>query len=665
MLSANSMPALTPRQMATLRAVCDTFAPAFEVDPANDPHGLYRRAASDCGVAERVLHTLLTATRRDQFDQIRLVLDLLDQPAVNGIYGGVWQSFVSMDRPQRTQTLLNWAESRFNLRRKAFMALKRIILLHFYASPDGQSPSVNWPAIGYSGPQPKNTNFPKPIRPLTFTEDAELSTDVVIVGSGAGGGLIAGELTAAGLDVVVLEKANYYAEPDFDGYELQSQQRMFENGGFLVTENLSMIILAGATLGGGTTINWAACLRPPENVLQEWESEYGVTGYTGPEFQQALEAVAERIHVTEAESPVSGRYATLIRGAEKLGYPVKVIARNVDGCKDCGFCGFGCREGAKRSVLRTYLQDACDRGARIATGVYVDRVLIQNGRAVGVVGTARRADGAAVKVTVRARAVVAAAGSIHTPALLLRSGLTNAHIGRNLHLHPATGVFGIYADLTESWAGVMLSHYVPQFNNLDGRGYGVTLESAPGHPGLAAIALPWMNGYQHKQLMEQYYRLSNILIITRDRDGGRVTIGRDGRPRVHYSLSAHDRAHILRGVVESARIHAASGAQMIIGPNHRAGVYEGGDIEEYVERLQAAGMPDNQCMLGSAHQMSSCRMGGNPARGAVDPGGESFEVRGLFVGDASALPTASGVNPMWTIMGVAYMVAAKIKSQLA
>ncbi len=662
MSQATNPQAFTARQMAVLRLICDTLAPALAVEQP-DPYHLYARPASALNVPKR-LAEILHHVAPERVDQIKWVLDLLAQPFANALLGGDGRSFLEMDLNGRTALLRAWADSRFDLMRRVFMTFKRLTLLLFYADADADGENPNWEALGYPKPAAP-PSLPKPIQPLVFSEDTTLSTDVVIVGSGAGGGVLAAELSAVGRDVIVLEKGGYHAEADFDGYEVRSQARMFEKGGFMVSEDLSMMILAGSTLGGGTTVNWAAALRTPEHVLEEWAQDYGVD-FTDGTFQSALDAVSARIHVTEAESEANARNAVLVRGAQALGYAVKPIPRNVKGCADCGACGFGCAQGAKQGTLKTYLQDACQNNARIAVGVQVDRILIEHGAAVGVEGTAQTADGRRVQLTVKARAVVVAAGALHTPALLLRSGLTNAHIGRNLHLHPSTGAFGFYPEPINGWSGVMMSHYIPHFSNLDGQGYGVAIESAPGHPGLAAVAMPWQDGLQHKQAMARYADLANILIIARDRDSGSVRLKKDGSPAIFYKLSAYDRVHLLRGVIEALRIHYAAGADWFAAPHHRVPMYrrDEGDFETWLAAVESAGLPSNSFILGSAHQMSSCRMAANPARGAVAPNGETFEVENLFVADASALPTASGVNPMLTIMALAHIVAQRIKEKL-
>lgn len=657
----------TPRQMETLRAICDTFVPALAVDDP-DPSGFFARSASAMYIPQHIAE-ILAEYAAERLGQVRLVLDLLDQPLINSIFGGVNLPFRQMDINQRTATLRDWAESRLDLRRSAHLVLKRLALLLFYTLVAANGKNPNWEAIGYPGPKPA-PDTKKSLKLLEIYEDIAFESEVVIIGSGAGGSVVAAELAAAGYSVLVLEKGGYHAESDFDGLEVPSQRRTFEKGGFMATDDLSLIILAGSTLGGGTTINWAASLRTPEHVLREWKDVYNVTGYTGPEFQQALDTISRRLNVNTDQSPANERHKILIRGAEALNLSQQIIPRNVDGCDkadfDCGFCGFGCRYGAKQSTLRTYLHDAVESGASLVTHADIRRVLVEDGRAIGVEGYVRTADGRRVRLTARAKIVVSAAGALQTPALLMRSGLTNIHLGRNLHLHPSTGSFGFYDAPINAWEGVMMSHYIADFGNLDGSGYGVTIESAPQHTGLTALVYPFLDGLQHKRAMKDFAHISNILVINRDRDGGEIVLDSHGEPIVRYTISAHDRSHLLRGVVESVRIHHAAGAARITAPYHRAGSWQQGeDINDYIAKVEFYGLPNNGFVVGSAHQMSSCRMGGDPSLGAIDPNGESFEVRNLFVADGSALPTASGVNPMLTIMGVAYQIAQALKERLS
>jgi choline dehydrogenase-like flavoprotein len=211
-----------------------------------------------------------------------------------------------------------------------------------------------------------------------------------------------------------------------------------------------------------------------------------------------------------------------------------------------------------------------------------------------------------------------------------------------------------------------MTRYTRQFSDLDGRGYGVRLETAPVHPGIAALGLQWASGRQHKRMMQQLDRLANIIIITRDYHGGRVGVNRDGQPVLHYEISPYDARHMMRGILEALRIQRAAGAMEIASPHHKRLIYrpsQNGEFSRFLARVEDAGIENNALPIFSAHQMSSCRIGGNSALGAISPEGESYEVKNLFVADGSALPTASGVNPMLTIMGVAHYLAQGIKAR--
>lgn len=663
-VTQQSLRYFTTKDLATLALVCDTLIPSIVVD--QDAYGLYQRSASDLDIPIVLAQAVEAIAEPKAIQDLRTFLSLLEMPFGNLFLTGEALTFGEMTLHQRTQLLRSWETSRFNLRRKAFQSVKRLALMLFYSVTDPQTKTnPNWEAIGYSGPPPIQATTPKTtIQPLTIAEDKVLYTDVVIVGSGAGGGVVAGELSAAGWDVVVLEKGHFHVETDFDGHELTSTERMFENKGLLTTTDLGINILAGSTLGGGTTINWSASLRTPDNVLQEWAQVYQVRGFTDEVYQNAMDTVSARLSIN-TECAANRQNSILEIGAQRLGYTTEIIPRNTNNsdCQDCGFCNFGCQYGGKQSTLRTYLQDTFDRGGRIIVQAHVNRVLIENGRAVGIEGTVTDDDGLQHKLTVMAKVVVAAAGSIHTPALLMRSGLRNEHIGRNLHLHPVSVTYGIYDEPVRGWQGAIMSRIVNRFKNLDGKGYGVALETAPIHPGIGALSLSWESGRQHKDIMRHVDHLSNIIIITRDTYGGQIKLNKHGQPLIDYRLSDYDAAHLMRGILESIRVHHAAGAVHIGAPFAIPLSWQTGDnLDDFLYTVGRKPIQPNDIVLFSAHQMSSCRMGGSPMRGALDPTGQTYEVQGLYVADGSVLPTASGVNPMLTIMSVAHVIAGHIQA---
>ncbi len=653
---------LTPGQRRALAALCDTVVPSLPAPDGDDPHGFWARSASDLGVPaqlETVLRDLADdGTRRETL----LLLRALANPAMAAPITGHFRGYADLPLEQREVVLRRWGRSPIPLLRKGFQGFKRLTPALFYSLTGEASKNPNWPAIGYPGPISPAPEGPRPLLPRRITEDTELDCDVVIAGSGAGGGVAAGELARAGHKVVVLEKGEYYAEPDFDGLELEGYRRLYENQANLATRDLGAVVLAGSNLGGGTTVNWNTSLRPPEYTLHEWEREHGLTGLAGPELQSALEAVEVRCGVDTDESQINPQNAALARGAESLGYHWSRIPRNVQGCGDyrtCGYCGFGCPRGAKQSTANTYLRDAARAGAEIVVNAEVREVLVKGGRAVGV-----RARAGPSQVTVKAKTVVVAAGGIHTPAVLVRSGLSGPNVGRRLYFHPTTGILGEFDDVIEMWSGVPQSVVVDHFANWDGKGYGFWLETPPPHPGLLSSALAWHSGREHKEMMSRYPRLAAFIVLVRERVGGRLTVDRKGRPVMHYRLSQEDQPHMLRGIEEAFRIHHAAGAREIAGPHSSLEPYRGGSLEGYLKGLARAGFRPNTYALFSAHQMGTCPMGGSASRSVVDPHGEHWDVKNLFVADGSVFPTALGVNPMLTIMALAHRTAGYVKSRL-
>jgi choline dehydrogenase-like flavoprotein len=657
---------LNAAEKHTLALICETLAPALSAPDGSDSP-LFGCGAHDLDIPDQLEIALEKVASVDDRQQLKLILSALESGLFNGITARQWGAFSALDAAQRTDLLHTWAESPLPAARQTFQSLKRLTLFLFYAAMPADQPNPAWPALGYSDTPPHADPQPRPIRPLEIAAPTTLYTDVLVIGSGAGGGVVAGELAAAGQDVIVVEKGPYYAEPDFHGRERASMEELFEHHGSLTTRDRSMMVLAGSALGGGTTINWAASLRPPDEVRHEWEREYGFSGASSAAFQRSLDAVERRINVNTAESLPNRNNAVLESGCQALGYAVTTIPRNVKGCESCGFCNFGCAFGAKQGTLKTYLQDAFDCGARFLVKTHVQRILHQGGVALGAQALAEGADGRTYPVTIHARWVVSAAGALHTPALLLRSGLSNAQIGANLHMHPVTVTYGLFDEAITPWHGAPMTRVVTSFANLDGRGYGVRLETAPVHPGIAASSMPWRSGEGHKTLMSRLNHMANIIVITRDYYGGRVRVDAQGNPVLDYQLHPYDARHLMRGTLEALRIHIAAGAREVSSPHNNQMVYRpdaGGSLDAYLQQVAARGFRGNSYTLSSAHQMSSCRIGGDSAQGAVAPDGESYELRNLFVADGSVLPTASGVNPMVTIMGTAHYLAQQMKARL-
>jgi choline dehydrogenase-like flavoprotein len=648
---------LNRRQWHALEAICDTFAPGTNGAPS----------ASQAGVPRALIDAVAMNPRAAERKQVAQLLSLWDTRLLTALGGGGLEHFSALPRERREQVLLSWCDSRLPQRRAAFQALRKGALLFYYMVPgEGGGHSPVWDTIGYPGPLGRNEQAPpKAIDVLEVTADTQLECDVCVIGSGAGGGTAAGVLAAAGLDVVVLEAGEYYDDGDFDGGEHEGYGRMYMYGGGAATHDQSVGLLAGSCLGGGTTVNYTTSFRTPDDVREEWAS-HGVPAFAGSEYGASLDAVCERLGVNQEHNRESMREQVLHRGLSDLGWHVDSMPRNVRGCdqgENCGYCGFGCRLGAKQSTVKTWLADAHAAGTRILVKTRAERVVVEGGVARGV--AAQTLDGH--RVTVRARAVVAACGAIQTPALLRRSGLENPNIGRHLKLHPATVVWGVFDEEVRPWEGTMQAIYSDEHRFMDG-GYGVKYETAAIHPSLLVTFSPWRGGAEHARIMEALPNSVPVGVLLRDRDGGEVRIGRDGQPVVKYRLSDFDLQHVRKGVEGAAQIHEAAGAQQVFSSHSRMVSYapgRNGARDAFMRDADACGWDTGRCTYGSFHIMGSARMGGSPATSACNPQGETWDVRRLYVCDGSAFPTASGVNPMISIEAIAHMNASALAASVS
>ncbi|MBT9393192.1 FAD-dependent oxidoreductase [Hymenobacter sp. NST-14] len=667
---------LTDAQRATLRALADTFIPPLSA-PAGAPDAAYRAHPGSAGVDLDQLAEALAAQPAGARQEFGQLLKLLDSPALGLTWFGPLRPFTRLEPEQREKLLQSWASSNLPHLRKGFQALRKLCMFLYYGgSVPGQEKLV-WDAIGYPGPQvPAETVAAEPpLRPLQPTQDVVYDCEVLVIGSGAGGGVVAGELAAAGHDVLVLEKGPYFHRPDFSQREVDMLGALYDARGTLSTQDGGVAVLAGSCLGGGTTVNWAGAFRTPDYVLQEWAREHQAPHFVSEEFKRSLDAVSRVLGVNIDYGRHNGQNQALLEGSRRLGQEVKLIPRNErhpadseDHFQGLGYSCFGDRHGVKQGTLNTYLQTAFEHGARLLCDTRVERVTVSRGRATGAEAVYTAPDGQTRRVTVRARRVVVAGGAIQTPALLLRSGLRHPHLGQHLHLHPTVVVSGIYPHPINPWHGPMMSVVNDGFTMLDGTNFGAKIETPPAHPGLMSMVLPWCSGRQHKELMQQAAHLGSFIVLTRDRDGGRVSVDKNGQALIDYALSDFDRRHLLRGVRAAADIHVAAGATTVLLPHGTLPQLhaENGRLRnpEVLDNLPHLSWKANQFGLYSAHQMSTCRMGGHAATHPASPSGELYEVKNLYVADASAFPACSGVNPMLTIMALAHYLAQELKAGL-
>ncbi|WP_027460446.1 GMC family oxidoreductase [Deinococcus murrayi] len=643
---------LTPTQRRTLRALTDTYVPALRRPPdPRFPHlqRFYATPGSATGAPERAADLMAGLPPAERREAERL----LDALARMGV------------RPETPlalrEALLRGVARLSPPAAQGLEQLRRLLLMLSYALPgeDGR-PNPFWAQFGYPGPTFAGGSTKPPLPTLTPREGETLEADVVVVGSGAGGGVMAGELAGAGLRVVVLEAGRQHDDTDLGRSELWAYQHLYWRGGFTPSADGHVSLIAGRTLGGGTSVNWMNCVRTPPHVRREWV-QAGLEGVDGPEFDADTDAVLSRIGATDQASELNGTHKRMLEGALRLGYRWRRAWRNVDLARHdpqhAGHIGFGDPTGAKQSTLTTYLRDAAARGARLLEGATAERILTEGGRAAGVAVTVQT-EGGPRRVTVRAPQVVVAGGALETPALLRRSGLGGPAAGKFLHLHPCGALTGLFPHDQRNWWGPTQAAIVDEFAERE-QGFGYLIETSQYTTGLFAAAAAWAGGAAHKTLMADHARSVTLIHLARDRGSGEVTLDEGGQPQVTYApTDPLDIENFWHGQGTVARLLAAAGAERLyaLAPGARPWT-RGEDLEEWLAGLRRFPIGRGGHPLFSAHQMGSARMGRDPRTSVADPRGELHGTPGVWIGDASAFPSACGVNPMVSVMALARRTA--------
>ena len=489
--------------------------------------------------------------------------------------------------------------------------------------------------------------------------------DVVVVGSGAGGAVAATVLAEAGLDVLVLEAGSYLDRRTYPDEPLTAVRQLYRDNGLTVAEGRPAVpVPVGRAVGGTTVINSGTCLRAPARVLAAWREERGIEWATrlDSEFAEA----EEMLDVAPVDVERMGRNGQLVmEGAAAIGASGGPISRNAGRCTSCSSCPLGCRLDAKRAMHVSYLPRAVAAGARVRAGVEARRLIVEDGRARGVRCEVVRpavgggADGGVRRrgYEVRARAVVLAGGALGTPELLLRSGVRdpNGLVGRNLHIHPAAWIGGLFDEEVRGWDGVMQSYYVDEWHEM-----GLLMEATFTPLAFGGQWLPG-TGAEHAERLLSYGRLGSNGVHLSDASAGRVTVRSDGSTKVSYRLTREDARKLHFGIARAADIFFAAGAREVYSQVRGMPVIRPGRVAEF----EAADPPPGALRLEAFHPMGTAAMASDPELGATGPDGAVYGTRDLYVADASLLPTSPGVNPMMTVIAMSAHVARGLAGRLA
>lgn len=687
--------AFTEQDRQTLAALAATLLP--------EGHGL--PGASAVGVTDSLLPRAETWDPSVR-DGVRWLLRAWEYGPLLSRYR---RRFSRLTESERTDWTERAYHSPVTARRMQVMALKQLVFLEWASSAEiedalsydyrcrrddevhGTDRAIVAPAAPSGRPEPEPTDYQRPgpavargAIPLPLTqkrehrevppEDLRLVTrswpevpdgyvtkvDAVVIGSGAGGAVAATYLAEAGLQVVVLEEGEHVTADDFTGPMFSRLQRFCrDNGTTQVWGSPPIPLPLGKVVGGTTVVNSGTCFRAPDRVLDRWTGEFGVEGARLDELVEHYAPLEDFLNVRPVPWELLGPNGMAAhRGAVALGYSGGPLLRNIADCHGCGQCAFGCPTNAKQAMHISYLPRAQRAGAEVIARCRVDRIEFEHGAARGVTASLL-SSGGRKQGTLRIFAdhVLVCAGAVQTPGLLHKSGIPDPsnQTGRNLRIHPATGVGGIFPSSVFNWKGTLQSYYIDQFFD----SHELMFEATTTIPSIGAGGLPGIGGQAIEEMI-QFPNLATLGFYVSDTSRGRVRVLPGGRVVPTYRLNELDARRMVVGLGVAAEVLLEAGAQRVLpGLPGLDWISARADLEQLRERH----VRPHHLKLTAFHPMGTARMGADPQTTVVDPFGGHHAIDRLWIADASTFPSCVGVNPQMTIMAFAKRTAEHIAAK--
>lgn len=745
----------TPEQWTSLMSICEVFVPSISPEtvtnsslksatqdlhrilPQHESDELIRNYLAECAVhdaafKEAVQRRLSSYIPEAQVKGLAFLLSALNTTIGSLVMTGSIKLLHGQSLAERSKIVFGWANSYMGPLRAFFQALEGLIKLTWVSQSELLYRILDYPKVPKDIERYPGYDF----KFLDFTNEAanetiEVQADIVIVGSGCGAGVVA-EYLAANLEtmnprprILVLEKSYHFPTTHFPMDQCAAGVYIQEGGGGILSDDGSIAVLAGSAFGGGGLINWSASLQPQHFVRHEWATKNKLPFATSQEFQACLDEVCDKMGVCrsndlEGLSKIEQNFgnSALLEASRRLGLMAEVVPQNTAGKRHhCGRCGNGCASATKQGPSNFWFPAAAKKGVEFIEGCFAESISWESTsperKANGVnVSWTSRDRNIVRKLKIRAKHVIVSSGTLNSPLLLHRSGLTpevNKHIGANLHLHPTLNVRATYAERVDPWDGAILTSAMTSLENQDGKGHGVKVEVMLGTPELTGAVFPFRpqlclkgianakkNGnsvgdealssaLDYKLRMAQHGYTFVYIAIQRDHaddlNPKKSYVYNDSadirKIKISYTPSIKDRKCLLEGLITAARMHYVMGAKTIEVNSPDIKVFERPSpkvdgtskddtaadneaFEDWVSKINAGGIAlidPRTTRCGSAHQMSTCRMSASPSEGVVDPNGKVWGSENVYVADASILPSASGVNPMISTMAFSLHVA--------
>ena len=481
------------------------------------------------------------------------------------------------------------------------------------------------------------------------------SIEVAVIGSGSGGG-VAANLLNEKYDVGIFEKGSYgngAINNETFGYH-----NFYDTNGIQQTRGYKVLLLAGKGIGGGTSINWTTSLRTPDKILSEWDTLTGQDNYfNSNEYKRSMDYVCSELNVDIANNKIPQKEVKLAEGLKLNNLNYKIIPRNTinDDCTESGFSTFGRYDDSINSSNKVWFSEDKFNPEKIFNDTNIKSMVISNGRATHI-----KVENNEKLHEIKVDKVILAAGSLNTPKILLDSGYKNKHLGKNLKLHPVSGVAGKFSEEQKPWAGSMQGIYSDD-NLFMKNNYGYLLEGLPMHPSLFFPFFP-NNQDNFHDFVETYNYWSGGIVLTSDTSSGSI-INKNPQHIWNYNLNNFDHENLLHGIQNLVKANYLAGAEEIMvaaSPTMHWKKNSKESIEDFINKISAIKNEPFRILLGSAHQMGTARINPNPEHGVVGLDGKVHGLENVYVVDASTFPRCSGVNPMISIQSMSHFLMSKI-----
>ncbi|UKZ74728.1 hypothetical protein TrVFT333_002398 [Trichoderma virens FT-333] len=514
---------------------------------------LEERPSNNKDFNELLLRTLVVYSPLSMQASLKAVLSTLNTRAGSLLLTGSITPFYLQSIANRTSILNAWRTSRFASLQVLFKQMTLLGKNTWIKTSPTVYRMIRYPEVPPDH-QPGNQYEFQFLQLPPGSDTANITTEILIIGSGCGAGVCAKNLAESGHSVLVVDKGYHFTSSYFPMSESAGFQQLFENGGTIQSDDGS--------------------IATQDFVRKEWAEEKGLEFFTSEKFQESLDRVCERMGVTADGLRHNHGNRVLMEASRRLGAHVKAAPQNIAGGDHlCGRCTLGCASAEKQGPAITWLPDAAKAGATFMEGLQVGHVLFDDSKSqktvIGAKGvwTSNPQSGkekVTREVAIHAKKVIVSCGSLWSPIVLLNSNLKNKHIGQNLHLHPVNFVTAVHKSDVRPWEGPILTVVDSSLENLDGHGHGTKLEASCMLPSLALSFLNWSTGLDFKAQVLKYRHSNSYISLTRDRDPGCVySDPQTGKPRIRYTPSNFDRRHTMEGVIALATRNFICGAEEI------------------------------------------------------------------------------------------------------